>query len=184
MNTRGDNTDLSSFLYEVGQLKRTSRTDWSLARLVTSETVADHSFRAAVIALTLASMAGVNPERTCAIALLHDLPEDRLGDMNHVAKAYVAEEKPFANVIADQTRLLPKQVADKVTELAQEFLSGDSLEGMLARDADTVEAILHVQEWLPDRPELRNRWTAYLKRKLKTTRRPTPGQARFRNTLS
>ncbi|WP_433796954.1 HD domain-containing protein [Actinoplanes sp. CA-252034] len=152
----------ADFLYEVGALKRTARTGWALARIPGRESVADHSFRTAVIAMTLAAMAGADPDRAAALALLHDLPEARLGDMHHLTRRYLDEPKPFRRVIDDQTAALPAPVRDMIRSRAAQWLSQDTEEARLARDADILDSVLHVRESLSDRPALRERWEDYL----------------------
>jgi putative hydrolase of HD superfamily len=152
----------ADFLYEVGALKRTARTGWALARLPNRESVADHSFRTAVIALALAAMAGADPDRTATLALLHDLPEARLGDMHHLTRRYLDEPKPFRRVISDQTENLPPAVRALIRSRAGQWLDQDTEEARLARDADTLDSLLHVRESLPDRPDLLARWEHYL----------------------
>src|ERR1017187_2458492 len=55
--------DTTGFLYEIGLLKRYKRTGWSLAGVPAPESVADHSFRASVIASVIAAMEGADPQR-------------------------------------------------------------------------------------------------------------------------
>ncbi|MEV4282912.1 HD domain-containing protein [Actinoplanes xinjiangensis] len=152
----------ADFLYEVGVLKRTARTGWALARIANRESVADHVFRTAVIAMTLAATAGADPDRTAALALLHDLPETRLGDMHHLTRRYLDEPKPFRRVIDDQTAGLPAPVRDLIRARAAQWLDQDTEEARLARDADVLDSLLHVRESLADRPELCRRWEDYL----------------------
>ncbi|MEU8660721.1 HD domain-containing protein [Actinoplanes philippinensis] len=152
----------ADFLYEAGALKRTARTGWALARIAGRESVADHSFRTAVIAMILAAMAGADPDRAATLALLHDLPEARLGDMHHLTRRYLDEPKPFRRVIDDQTAALPAPVRDLIRDRAAQWLDQDTEEARLARDADTLDSLLHVRESLSDRPALRDRWEDYL----------------------
>ncbi|BEL04838.1 HD domain-containing protein [Actinoplanes sichuanensis] len=152
----------ADFLYEVGALKRTARTGWALARLPNRESVADHSFRTAVIAMTLAAMSGADPDRAATLALLHDLPEARLGDMHHLTRRYLDEPKPFRRVIDDQTENLPPPVREAIRSRAAQWLDQETAEARLARDADTLDSLLHVRESLADRPDLRERWEEYL----------------------
>ncbi|MFC4070539.1 HD domain-containing protein [Actinoplanes subglobosus] len=152
----------ADFLYEAGVLKRTTRTGWALARIANRESVADHSFRTALIAMTLAAMTGADPDRAATLALLHDLPEARLGDMHHLTRRYLDEPKPFRQVIDDQTAALPAPARDLIRTRAAEWLGQDTEEARLARDADILDSVLHVRESLADRPELRERWEEYL----------------------
>lgn len=59
----GESRDITGFLYEIGLLKRYPRTGWSLAGVPDAESVAEHSFRASVVA---EYEAGHTPEARCA----------------------------------------------------------------------------------------------------------------------
>jgi 5'-deoxynucleotidase YfbR-like HD superfamily hydrolase len=158
----------ADFFYEAGSLKRTTRTGWALARMANRESVADHSFRTALIAMTLASMVGADPDVAATIALLHDLPEARLGDINHLTRKYIDEPKPFRQVIEDQTEGLPPSARDLIRERAGQWLEQSSVEAKLARDADVIESILHIRESLSERPGLESRWVDYLNSSIRT----------------
>ncbi|MEU4428347.1 HD domain-containing protein [Actinoplanes sp. NPDC024001] len=158
----------ADFFYEAGTLKRTARSGWALARMANRESVADHSFRTALIAMTLAAMAGADPDRAATLALLHDLPEARLGDMHHLTRRYLDEPKPFRQVIDDQTAGLPAPARDVLRDRAAQWLDQDSMEARLARDADVLDSVLHVRESLSDRPELEARWLDYLAASVQT----------------
>ncbi|MEU4624763.1 HD domain-containing protein [Actinoplanes sp. NPDC023801] len=157
-----DEAGTADFLYEAGVLKRTERSGWPLARMANRESVADHSFRTALIAMTLAATAGADPDRAAALALLHDLPEARLGDMHHLTRRYLDEPKPFRRVIDDQTAALPAAARDMIRDRAAQWLGQDTVEARIARDADALDSVLHVRESLADRPELQERWIDYL----------------------
>ena len=59
----GEPRDITGFLYEIGLLKRYPRTGWSLAGVPGAESVAEHSFRASVVASVLAVLEGADPQR-------------------------------------------------------------------------------------------------------------------------
>ncbi|WP_430792031.1 HD domain-containing protein [Actinoplanes sp. G11-F43] len=158
----------ADFWYEVGALKRTTRSGWPLARMANRESVADHSFRTAVIAMTLAATSGADPDRAATLALLHDLPEARLGDLHHLARRYLNGPKPFQQVVEDQTATLPPAAREVIRARAAEWQSRESPEALIARDADILDSILHVRESLGDRPDLQNRWLTYLAASLTT----------------
>lgn len=158
----------ADFFYEAGALKRTTRSGWALARMSNRESVADHSFRTALIAMTMAAMAGADPDRAATLALLHDLPEARLGDMHHLTRRYLDEPKPYRRVVDDQTAALPAAARDLIRSRASQWLAEDSVEASIARDADVIESILHVRESLPERPGLRDRWLDYLAASIRT----------------
>jgi len=69
------------FLIEVGKLKRMPRRGWVIRQIRNPESIADHTFRAAVLAWVLSKRKkGINIERLLKIALVHDLCEVYAGD--------------------------------------------------------------------------------------------------------
>ncbi|NHI92656.1 MAG: HD domain-containing protein, partial [Candidatus Lokiarchaeota archaeon] len=73
------------FLNLIGNLKFEKRKGWIQHGISNKvESVADHSFRTALITLILSDYwkkKGLNPERMLKMALLHDLPEAIIGDI-------------------------------------------------------------------------------------------------------
>jgi putative hydrolase of HD superfamily len=137
---------LTGFLYEMGLLKRFKRTGWFVLGVSDPESVADHSFRAAVIAAALAALEGANPERAALLSLFHDSQETRLTDLPYVSKPYVTKA-PNERVTVEQTRGLPEPVADLVGGAVGEYEEHTSLEARCARDADKLECLLQAMEY-------------------------------------
>lgn len=137
---------LTGFLYEMGLLKRYKRTGWLVAGVNAPESVADHSFRTAVIASVLAVLEGANPERAALLALFHDTQETRLTDVPHLGRAYLTKA-PNEQVTEDQTRGVPAPVAAMIGSAVAEFEAQDSLEARCARDADKLECLVQAIEY-------------------------------------
>lgn len=132
------------FLFEIGMLKKTPRTGYQFLGSG-GESVADHSFRTAVIGYVLASK---EPEadlaRVVLMCLFHDFPEARTGDHNYVNKKYVKSDEDKA--IRDQLRGL--SFGDKIAATLQEFNSANTLEACLSKDADQLDLIMELKEQL------------------------------------
>ncbi|WP_067489021.1 HD domain-containing protein [Actinomadura hibisca] len=137
---------LADFLYEIGLLKRYKRTGWLVAGVTDPESVADHSFRTAIIAAVLAAQEGANPERAAFLSLFHDTQETRLTDLPYLAKPYVTKT-PNEQVTADQTRALPAPIAALVTKTVTEYESQETPESRCARDADKLECLIQAIEY-------------------------------------
>jgi putative hydrolase of HD superfamily len=133
---------IADFLFEVGMLKRTPRTGFQFLG-TGKETVAEHSFRCAIIGYVLAKMDnGVNTEHVIRLCLFHDLVEARTGDLNYVNKRYVSADENSA--VRDMTENLP--FGEEIRKLAEEFNARESKESLLAHDADQLEMILQLKE--------------------------------------
>jgi len=132
------------FLFEIGMLKKTPRTGYQFLGSGT-ESVADHSFRTAVIGYTLATQEpAADLNKVVLMCLFHDFPEARTGDHNYVNKRYVKADEEGA--LLDQVRDLP--FGNEVIALANEFNEDVTLEAQLSRDADQLDLILELKEQL------------------------------------
>ncbi len=69
------------FAQIVGKLKRLKRTGWVKRKIPDPESVAEHSFRVAVLAMVLADKIGVDKDKVTKMALIHDLGEAIIGDI-------------------------------------------------------------------------------------------------------
>ncbi|RAY15676.1 HAD family hydrolase [Actinomadura craniellae] len=138
--------ELSGFLFELGVLKRYPRSGWLVAGVADPESVADHSFRTAILASVLAVQEGADPERAALLGLFHDTQEARLTDLHHLAQRY-ATRAPNEQVTADQVRGLPEPVAKMISRVVGEYEGGESSEAVCARDADALECLIQAVEY-------------------------------------
>lgn len=141
-----DARHVASFLVEAGHLKNTPRAGWPIAGIRDPESVAEHSYRAAVIAYVIALTEGANPERAATLAVFHDLPEARTGDIPSIGKPHV-RLVPAAGVAAVQTAHLPASIADSIRGLIGEFEAKTTPEALCAKDADKIECLLQAREY-------------------------------------
>jgi putative hydrolase of HD superfamily len=139
-------TGLARFFYEIGLLKRYKRTGWFIVGVRDPESIADHSFRTAIIATTLAAMEDADPERTALLSLFHDSQETRITDIPHLGRRYLTARSNDA-VTADQTRDLPRQAADVVRRAVGEYEARTSRESLCAHDADRLECLIQAVEY-------------------------------------
>jgi putative hydrolase of HD superfamily len=137
---------LATFLYELGQLKRSKRTGWWLPGVKDPESVAEHSYRTAIIGHLLAVMEGADPARTALLCLFHDTQETRVGDIPSVGQAYLTSA-PNEQITSDQVAALPAEVGHAVRELVEEYEGRTSLEAQVARDADKLECLIQAREY-------------------------------------
>ncbi|MFF4192182.1 HD family hydrolase [Nonomuraea sp. NPDC001831] len=137
---------LTGLLYEIGLLKRYKRTGWLVAGVRDPESIADHSFRTAVIASVITALEGGNPERAAFMSLLHDTQETRVTDIPYVGKRYLTAAQN-EEVTADQVRGLPEPVAEMLAGAVGEYEGKASLEAVCARDADKLECLMQAVEY-------------------------------------
>lgn len=156
--------NLANFLFEVGMLKRTPRTGFQFLGSG-AESVAEHSFRTAIIGYTLAQIDGqVDAARVMQLCLFHDIPEARTGDLNYVNKKYVkVDEMKAVDDLADQ---LPFGADYRATLV--EFMARETPEAMIANDADQLEMILALKEHKDLGNRYADEWYPFSIERLKT----------------
>jgi putative hydrolase of HD superfamily len=138
---------LVDLFLEAATLKRMPRTGWLLRGVPHVESVAEHSFGVAFVALALAGALAeehsLDLEKVLIMALLHDLAEVRLTDLPLPAVRLIpAEVKSRAEEKAIAALLAPLPNAGRLQALWHEFEDRDSPEGRLVRDADKVEMMV------------------------------------------
>lgn len=140
-----ENIEVAKYLYEMGYLKQVKRAGWGMLGIPQPESVAEHSFRTAIIGYVLASLAGADPQKTATMCLFHDTAEARVGDLHRVARRYNNSDEERA--LSEQVERLPSSAAEEITSLILEYEHRTPLEGQLARDADLLECILQAREY-------------------------------------
>jgi putative hydrolases of HD superfamily len=136
----------ANFLYEMGRLKNLPRTGWQLLGIPLPESVAEHSFRVAMVAIVLAAIAGADVGRTVALAAFHDGHETRIGDVPSVGRAYISTATPEA-LTAHQAAGMPDSAAKVLMDLTAEYEANETTEARLAHDADKLETLLQATEY-------------------------------------
>ena len=132
---------LADFLFEAGMLRKTPRSGYQFLGSG-GESVAEHSFRTALIGYVLADLAGANPERTAMLCLIHDFHEARTGDFNYVNSIYNSSKERLAMHHA----LEGTGLAERLLPLWDEQDREESPEARLAADADQIDLILSLVE--------------------------------------
>ncbi len=138
---------ITKYLYEMGHLKHLKRSGWWRIGVREPESVAEHSYRTAIIGYILASLEGADPEKTASICLFHDTAEARIGDLSWVAKRYLQVKEGEKAALQEQTEQLPQKIADRIVTLTNEYNERTSQEAQLAREADILECLLQAREY-------------------------------------
>jgi putative hydrolase of HD superfamily len=139
---------------EAASLKRVPRAGWFQRGVPHVESVAEHSFGVAFMALALADVVNgdsgresgqglLDMEKVIVMALLHDLAEVRLTDLPVSAvKLFPKSAKSQAEASAMGDLLAPLPAQGRWKDLWQEFEDQSSPEGQLVRDADKLEMMV------------------------------------------
>ncbi|KAL0372558.1 UNVERIFIED_CONTAM: 5'-deoxynucleotidase hdd1 [Sesamum calycinum] len=108
------------FLTLCHRLKSTKRKGWINHGIKGPESIADHMYRMALMALIADDLPGVNRERCVKIAIVHDIAE---------------------------VGIFILLAAEEIKELWLEYENNSSLEANLVKDFDKVEMILQALEY-------------------------------------
>jgi putative hydrolases of HD superfamily len=139
--------DVAKYLYEIGQMKRVRRSGWWVAGITNPESIAEHSFRTAILGYVLASLEGADPQKTAMICLFHDTGETRINDLHRVSKRYINIGRDEERALTEQVERLPNTIAENIMAFFEDYEGRLSLEGKLARDADLLECIFQAREY-------------------------------------
>jgi putative hydrolase of HD superfamily len=139
--------DLLRFFHLAGRLKETARAGWKLRGIDRPESVADHSFRLALLALVLAPRAEppVDLHRCVAMALVHDLAESIVGDIT-----------PYDGVPAEEKRRREEEAMRRLDSLAEgagllalwaEYDAAETAEARFVKELDKLETAMQAAEY-------------------------------------
>lgn len=143
--------ELIAFGLELTTLKRVPRSGWLLRGVPHVESVAEHAYATATLALALCDVLNASGElaapldagRVLTIALLHDLAEARLTDLPGPARRLIPEDvKSRAEATAMASILAPLPSAERLLAAWREFEDDSTPEGHLVRDADKLEMMV------------------------------------------
>lgn len=155
---------IANFLYEVGMLNRTPRSGFQFLGSG-DQSVAEHSFRTAIISYVLGTMDGtVDVGKMLKEAIFHDVGEARVSDLNHVHQKY--NNRRQLEAVTDVAATLPfgKEIIDIYTE----HENRTTPESVLVKDADTLEWIISLKEQVDVGNERAVAWINFAKSNLKT----------------
>ena len=140
-------TGALNFFAEAGLLKRIKRSGWWVAGIDDPETVAEHSFRTAVIAFYIAHLEGVDPYKTMTMALFNDIHEARINDLHKMGHYYIDFKNAEKKVFLDQLRGLDGRVQKELGSFRDEYDAQTSRASIVARDADILECLVQAKEY-------------------------------------
>ena len=163
------------FFHEVGRLKDIPRRGWVLIGEKNPASIADHSFRMAIMAWVLAKKKKkVNFEKIIKMSLIHDLCELYAGDITpydygHLPKNkkdwpkafdkwprfsqpekiknFLEKHKREKESLLKTTQGLPEDVKREIMHLWQEYDKGLSQEARFVRQINRLETLLQAFEY-------------------------------------
>ena len=146
-NKKGTKEDIINFISEAGMLKRVTRSGWSVLGIKDAETVAEHSFRCAVIGYIIARLEKADPYRVLLMTLFNDIHEARITDLHKMAQRYIEAEACEDESFDEQIEKLPNGLKDELADMRQDYRKQHTKESLIARDADIIECLIQAKEY-------------------------------------
>lgn len=136
------------FFAEAGLLKHIKRSGWWVAGIKDPESVAEHSFRTAVMGFYLAHLEGMDPLKVMSMTLFNDIHEARINDLHKMGHYYIDFKHAEKKVFRDQIRKLDPLAKNPLEHIREEYDRQHTPEAVLARDADILECLMQAKEYL------------------------------------
>lgn len=139
-----------NLLLEIGLLKRIQRTGWVLKGVKNAESVAEHTWRVAMLALLLADKLKVNQLKLVKMALIHDLGEIGIGDIKwESGKRIIGSQKQKHK---DERNVVERIFADnpsfkEYVSLWEEFEEQKTRESKIVKLLDKLEMAIQALEY-------------------------------------
>lgn len=162
--TANNNSRDAELLYELGCLRYIKRM-WQRLLNPDFANVTEHSFRVAWIALMLSTMEkSGNQEKIIKIAMVHDLPESRCGDVDYIARMYTDrhEERAIHDIFSGTS------LEKEMVSMWEECEKRQSIEAKIVKDADNLDVELELQEQGARGHAIQNIWKTQRKKAVYT----------------
>ena len=170
--------ELINFLIEIGKLKKIKRKGWIIRKVKNPETIADHSFRIAILAWFLGKEKRFDTKKILKMALIHDLCEVYAGDITPYDKILPKDKKQQKKVLKKWPRFsksedierllekhkkewkslvrltskLPSETREEIINLWLDYEECLTKEGRFVRQVDKIENLLQALEyWKKDK---------------------------------
>ncbi|GJQ60608.1 MAG: HD domain-containing protein [Candidatus Scalindua sp. AMX11] len=160
--------ELIQFLFEVGHLKNVDRSGWWLLGNRAPESVAEHSFRCAIVGYILAKLENVDVSKVIIMCLFHDVHEARTNDLHKIAQGYLKHDEAEATVSNEQFGPLKAHIGEEIESVINELVNQESEESIVAKDADILECAMQAREYQLQGYDAAIDWVDRAKERLRT----------------
>ena len=129
------------FLYEIGCIRFINRV-WVQLLGPNFANNAEHTFRVVWIAMIIAKNEGVKDVgKVAKMALVHDLPESRTGDVHYISRIYTKrrEDEAIKDILANTS-------LQEFVHIWEEYEQRKSIESKIVKDADNLDVDLELRE--------------------------------------
>jgi len=151
--------DLIDFYSYVAKLKRLKRAGWKKEKIRNGESVSDHSFSTAILAMILAPKLRVNREKFVKMALIHDIGESIIGDVLWYDRNLGVNKERLAKKQKDEDKAMEKilmKLSDKkeYMSLWKEMTEMKTKTAKLLKEIDRLD--LAMQAFFYEKSRIKN----------------------------
>jgi putative hydrolase of HD superfamily len=137
----------------AGRLKQEPRRGWVLRlHMDRPESVADHSYRVALMAMVYSDLRKLDAGKAMRMALLHDLPEALVGDSIPGERTPPEKRRLESAAMSDILKDLPPELSERYHSVWHELEEGKSAEAKLVKELDKVELAIQADEYRKGNP--------------------------------
>ena len=139
---------LFDFFYLVLELKKVPRKGWkSKVSIEHPESVADHSYSTAIMAMVLSDLQKLDTQKILKMALLHDLTEAITGDFMPEEISKEIKNTSERDAMKEILSKLPKNIAKEYDEIWKEYLQANTKESILLPEIDKMEMAIQAAKY-------------------------------------
>jgi len=147
-----DENKLLDFFILAGKLKNEKRRGWKVSGVKNIESVADHSYRLALMTYVIGSKMDLDVNKAMKMALVHDIAEAIVGDVI-VWKDFDMTKEEKRRKESEAIEKIREMLGDHskgIIELWEEYEERKTKEAKLVHDVDSLEMILQAMEYKKD----------------------------------
>ena len=139
---------LFDFFFIVSQLKKVPRKGWKQkVGIEHPESVADHSYGTAIMAMVFSDTIGLNTEKILRMALLHDLAESITGDFMPEEISKENKKTTENDAMEEILSKLPSKLEYEYTQVWNEYMQQNSKEASLLHEIDRLEMAVQAMKY-------------------------------------
>lgn len=138
----------TDFIRQAGNLKTLERAGWVRRDITKPESVADHSYRNAILALILPLDEHIDRMKLVKMMLVHDLPESdpTVGDITlHDGISHDEKLRRESEAMQKLCALIPG--GQELHSLWEEYAQNTTPEAQIAHELDKIECAIQAQEY-------------------------------------
>lgn len=136
------------FFYLASELKKVPRKGWKTkVGIERPESVADHSYCTAIMAMVLSDSKNLHTEKVIKMALLHDLAESITGDFTPDEISKIDKKSIEDETMREILSKLPDDLAKEYRSIWKEYSEGITKESVLLHDVDKLEMAIQAAKY-------------------------------------